>query len=173
MPRDLVAVLRDQRRDARQAACTYRRARRRELRSHMQRLDEYRLIYHEVIKTHVGKAMAGIERDRLMILGFRDVKLAKNVFPANGVHLVCHADIASMLKAHAQEFRLRVRKEVARRFVGLLVLPYVETWQDCNELMLENNLLERKIDSDIRDLKGKCTQQRILHRKILRCMNLY
>lgn len=172
MPPGLATVLKRRRRWAKLNRIDYLRSRDFHLRRHLRKLDEYRSEYRQLLILFADKARERIVRDSKFLLETHKQYIAKGIHP-DVVKVLTEADSYAMRQTHAREFRLNIRQERLTRFQGLLILPLMNSWQDCHNLKLEQHHMLSCIQREREGLLAMCTQLRTEHRKPLRMLKLF
>lgn len=171
MPPGLESVLRRQRRWAALNRRDYLRSRDRNLQGHLNNLPEYRRAYRNYLVLCAQKARDGIASDTVCLKESEQRYLAKGFNPI-AVKLLIEADRLVMIRSHATQFRLNVRQEVVSRYQGLLLLPLVNSWQDCLQLKAERDRILASIPIERKGLLPNCTRLYAWHRRLLRAFDL-
>lgn len=172
MPPGLETVLRRQRRWAILNWRDYMRSRDRNLQGHLNSLPRYRRMYRDSLVLYAKKARERISRDTIALREAEQTYLAKGLH-ANAIKLMTEADMVAMRQAHASEFRLNVRQEMITRYLGILLLPLVGSWQDCLNLKAERNRILARMESERKALLPNCNRLRAEHRRLLRAFRLF
>ena len=172
MPPGLETVLSRQRRWARLNRRDYLRSRDRNLQGHLNNLPRYRRAYHDYLVLCAEKARARIASDTICLKEAEQRYLASGLHP-DAIKLLTEADRLAMIRSHAAQFRLNLRQELISRYQGLLLLPFVNSWQDCLNLKAERDRILASIETERKALLPNCTRLRAEHRRLLRAFKLF
>jgi len=111
-------------------------------------------------------------KDTLELESLQRKKITQGVHPAV-MKVITEADRLAVIRAHAAVFVLNMRKDMMTRFQGLLLLPLINSWQDCLNAQAELCSTLSAIESQKAQLLSKCTRLRAEHRKPFRTMQEY